>query len=658
VTRALVLALVLAGCNDYPATGAEVCDNGIDDDLNGLIDCVDPACNGVAPCIPQRSWRDAPAVAAPVMTCPSGWRVVTDAAGGADTCDPYPSDGPAMCSVGEAHFPGEPECRPIGHACPTGDFPDDVPSTNVWYVRTGVSGDGTRAHPFATLASAIAAASLTDGLVVVARGTYTFTPPNVPVHIRGACVAGTTLNGFAQEITHALTLEDVTLAHAGTLLPNDDLTMRGVLLDAPPNAGLIAIGPFAVELEDVVIQNVSLPMAVIGMAGEAIGGQGADIRLNRVIIDGAYANGIVVSGGIGSLTASDLVVRNVHVIPNAGAGVGVQATVPLSLSRVLVENVVEAGLIVGSSGTITDLVVRNVANGDGGAGIAILQRATVDARRVLVDGADRIGVAVQAPASATLHDLVVRGTRSATFPRGFGRGVHVDGARVSLDRVSVESSAEIGLVATDLARLTITDVRVRDAGLAGIAVFEAGATDVERAIVESGRGAGLAAVGRGATLIAADVLVSGTSARADGTLGVGVIVQDHAFAQIDHGLVVGSASIGVLALGAQTDLVAGDLSVQQPHASGIAAFDGAQLTLARFAVDDAATCGLVLADPGDVETSLGTLGAPSGICATATDAAVLSAVAASIVYRGGGAFQSTSAPAAPTPFVLPPVLML
>lgn len=29
-----------------PPKVVEICNNGVDDDLNGLIDCADPACNG------------------------------------------------------------------------------------------------------------------------------------------------------------------------------------------------------------------------------------------------------------------------------------------------------------------------------------------------------------------------------------------------------------------------------------------------------------------------------------------------------------------------------------------------------------------------------------------------------------------------------------
>jgi hypothetical protein len=38
-------------CADNDGTNAEICDNGIDDDDDGFIDCEDASCDGAAVCL-------------------------------------------------------------------------------------------------------------------------------------------------------------------------------------------------------------------------------------------------------------------------------------------------------------------------------------------------------------------------------------------------------------------------------------------------------------------------------------------------------------------------------------------------------------------------------------------------------------------------------
>ena len=38
---------------DFYAVGAEICDDGGDNDADGLIDCFDPDCAGIPPCGPE-----------------------------------------------------------------------------------------------------------------------------------------------------------------------------------------------------------------------------------------------------------------------------------------------------------------------------------------------------------------------------------------------------------------------------------------------------------------------------------------------------------------------------------------------------------------------------------------------------------------------------
>ncbi|MGF1465879.1 MAG: hypothetical protein ACFCGT_07070 [Sandaracinaceae bacterium] len=119
---------------------------------------------GVPPIAPPNIARLVEGVPRIAWPCPEGWREVTE--GGVTTCDPYPEGGALECPVGEAHFPGEAGCAPIGRACGDGPFPgvEDLDAATLLYVRADAEpgGDGSEAAPFATL---------TDALKMRARGT-------------------------------------------------------------------------------------------------------------------------------------------------------------------------------------------------------------------------------------------------------------------------------------------------------------------------------------------------------------------------------------------------------------------------------------------------------------------------------------------------------
>ncbi|MGF1469416.1 MAG: hypothetical protein ACFCGT_25125, partial [Sandaracinaceae bacterium] len=130
-----------------------------------------------------------------VWDCPTGWRALAE--GGVATCDPYPEGGALECPDGEAHFPGEAGCAPVGSACGDGPFPavDDLdPGAVVFADRTAPSGgDGERGSPFASLADALDATRSGD-TVVLASGTYAVDrawPDGVS--LRGRCVRETSL---------------------------------------------------------------------------------------------------------------------------------------------------------------------------------------------------------------------------------------------------------------------------------------------------------------------------------------------------------------------------------------------------------------------------------------------------------------------------------
>jgi hypothetical protein len=91
----LLAATLAAGCGsdvsfcsdfDPRPPNCEVCTNGVDDDLDGLVDCADPQCRGAAVCANERA------------------TVMTSTTAGDSTTSTMPGEGtaPATASAGSA----------------------------------------------------------------------------------------------------------------------------------------------------------------------------------------------------------------------------------------------------------------------------------------------------------------------------------------------------------------------------------------------------------------------------------------------------------------------------------------------------------------------------------------------------------------------------
>ncbi len=665
---ALALGLANVGCSlteTYPAADTEVCDNGTDDDLDGATDCADRACNGVAPCAPRYAWAgDAPPVEAPRMTCPSGWRSDTDP-GGITTCDPYPEEGPLGCVSGWAHFSGEPACRPIGRPCATDGWPTDLPGTGVWYVRPGGTGPGTRESPSGSLADALRTAAASGGTVALAAGTYSEGAALVDgtATLRGACAADTLIqvaDGLVAWVAAGatLTIEDVQLHSGGAAVGVQvagHAALRGVLLDGAAGIGLFAYGGTAragLDLEDVVVRNVG-PNAVAGGIGIA-GQTGVDLRLDHVIVEDVQIAGLAVFDALGSVTGRDVVVRRVR------DGLGVLAAVPTTLSSSLIEDVVAYGLALQSSAVLEDVVVRGVApnasTGSDGVGVQSSSAGTLEGQRLVVDDTHQVGLVVVSPAHARLEDVVIRGTRAQRVDGRFGRALVAIASGVEVTRLAIADADDVGVHATEGATLRLADVSVSSARLGGIVCDHGAAIDVRRAVVRDVEGMGLAALGRGATLVADDVLAVDVAARADGSLGYGLVAQDHAFAQLDHVRIEHVDVAGALALGDRATLLLSDAMVRSSASAsvGIGGYDGADVALTRFVVEAGTACGLVATAGTTFETEAGLVRLVSS-AACGDGETMPPGIAAGTRYADSGTSWTSAAPPAPTMIDVPPL---
>ncbi|RLB56646.1 MAG: hypothetical protein DRJ42_02770 [Deltaproteobacteria bacterium] len=230
-------------------------------------------------------WLAAGAPPVGLTPCPDGWREVTGAY--VTECDPYPEAGPEACGPGEAHFPGEPGCRAVGAACPSGDYATVLPSTGeIIYVKAGADpgGEGSRSSPYGSL-SEVSWLTVTAGTTVaLAKGTYAGTLPLQPgAQVIGACARDTIVTGVDAPVLAVVTVNrsgapavvrNLSIADApqigAVVRVGRELTLEGVIIERSRIAGLVAGGSGAVlTLDDVVVRGVR-PEAGTGALGRTL----------------------------------------------------------------------------------------------------------------------------------------------------------------------------------------------------------------------------------------------------------------------------------------------------------------------------------------------------------------------------------------------------
>ncbi|RLB53204.1 MAG: hypothetical protein DRJ42_12575 [Deltaproteobacteria bacterium] len=469
------------GCADEtPVSDGGASDGASDGNADGRVSMAPPDIPWLGEGVP-------PIMLAP---CPPGWREVV--ADGVTECDPYPLEGPATCEAGEAHFPGEPGCRPIGGSCPTGDYASELPTDgSVLYVNaaSAVGGDGSLAAPYRG-PSEIDWIALSPGTTVaIAKGTYEGTlRVKGGVRIVGACVRDTRLTGDTGPAPAVITVlggvgdavvQGLTIgatAQRGLLVEGGGpVTLDGVLIERTTSAGIRAAGDdTSVTLRDVVIRDTQ-PLAGDGTFGRGITLQeGVDLTANRLVIRGNHDTGVFAHGVGTTVALTDAVVRDTQPTAStrtSGRGIGVQSGARLTANRVLVSGNREVGVYTSGAGTdviLTHVVVRDTqplsSDATAGRGISVRSGARLAATGLLVAGNHDIGVHIsRAGAAVTLTDSVIRDTQPRESDGAFGRGINVQfEAELSAMRVLVLRNHEHGAFLSDGAVATMTDVAVRN----------------------------------------------------------------------------------------------------------------------------------------------------------------------------------------------------
>jgi hypothetical protein len=547
---------------------------------------------------PDIPWLDdgVPPIAAPVLTpCPAGWREVpTD---GITTCDPYPADGPAPCPAGQAHFPGEPGCAPIGRACPAGDFAEGLPDDGtVRFVLAGASGgDGSRAAPFGRIADALAVATA-GTTVALGRGRY----PEVVtlrsgVTLAGACPEATVItfrgadprlavvNATSSGVTmRDLSIDDSDRVGISVAGPSADLLLEGVVVRAATANGILADDSGRLRASGLRVHDTRA--AADGESGRALLVQlGATADVTRALFEGNRGGGVFAQHEDTTLSLADVVVRDTQSRERdlgSGRGLGVELGARAEVTRALFERNREVSVFAEDEGTelsLTDVVVRDTEgrerDGGAGRGLGVELGASVQVSRALFERNRELAIFARDGAVLSGSDVVVRDTRGRASDGGLGRGLGAEaGASAEMTRATFERNRDVGVFAQDGGTvLTLTDVSVRDtqpqesdsAFGRGVAVQLGALGHVTRALLERNRDLGVYVVNAGTLLVLADVVVRDTQSQmSDSSFGRGLALQLGAGVEVTRAIFERNRDVGIFATDEGTMLTLTDAVVR------------------------------------------------------------------------------------------------
>ncbi|RLB45720.1 MAG: hypothetical protein DRJ42_29315, partial [Deltaproteobacteria bacterium] len=582
-TRLLVVTLTaLVACGDDPA----VLDGGT---VDGGGD------GGVYVAPPEIPWLEDGVPEIMLAPCPDAWReVVVD---GVTECDPYPVEPQPTCDAGDVHFPGEARCRPIGEACPGGDYAATLPTDgSVVYVNAAAAGggDGTLAGPYAGL-SDIAWSSLSPGTTVaLAKGTYEGT-----VHVRGgvrvvgACVRDTRLTGYTGPIPSVVTalpgvgegvVENLTIGGAvqrGVLVDGGrSLVLEGVLIEGTQETGVLVSDPGTmVTLRDVVIRDTQEQTGVERFGHGIVVVSGAELTATRLVVSRSHEIGILLYGGGTAVTLTDAVIRETAPRESDGTlgrGIDAEDGAALTATRVLIADNHDIGIFVFGDGTaaaLTDVIVRDTqpqrSDGLYGRGVDVEEGGELTATRLVIANNHTTGLyAAQGGTRVTLTDVVIRDTQPNVGDAAGGRGLNVEGeVSLTATRLSIARSHELGAyVAGRLASVILTDTAIRETK--------------QRASDSAG--------GRGLN-VEYGARVEGDRVVIEDSLEFGVLSTDGASVTLRDTAIVGVSRAACVT----------STCPEEPYGHGVAVVSGG-LEFKRFQIHDAATCGIFLAQLGGV----------------------------------------------------------
>ncbi|MDP3236310.1 MAG: right-handed parallel beta-helix repeat-containing protein [Myxococcales bacterium] len=556
--------------------------------------------------------------------CPAGFTPT------ATSCEPVlPS---AACTGATRAALGQTNCVPVGDC--SAPFPP--PAATVFVDADG----GVDATHFRTIAAALSAAPA-GATIAIADGRYAESlKPTRPVKLVGRCPSRVSLvgnPGIELIRTRDVELESLTVRDsilAARLELGASLRLRHVVLEDNLRSGIQALDRGTqVVLDDVVIRGTA-PDPATATFGQGIAmGSAAQLTLTDVELRGNGETALFLNQAGTAATLTRVLVSDTQPRASTGRlgwGIAVQAGASLTATQLVVQDNLGVGILIaqrGSSATLTDTVVRRIAESTDATGAAFgfgvsAQAATLtwtggaieDVTGGLLDVQGTEGV-------ATVRNVTGQRTLAGGAPR-FGVEAR-NGAKVTLERVWLANLTSSGVLALDRSEVTIDHLAV--AGVTGIGLRAQGGRITGTAVdVRNHTEAGALASLTGQLQLSRSVLANAASTTADGGLGLGASASQNSSLTLDECLLDNNLTAGVYVRDpgsrgtvTRSELRGTRLDANGEFGQGVIVESGAKVTMDDVAVSQNHTSGVQVAGAASELTMtrvtvLGTLPLGSG----------------------------------------------
>lgn len=429
-------------------------------------------------CLP--AWKVAPPQ---LSECPAGWKLGrVGAKAQREVCLPA---APNECAEGQRRDLSSAACVAVGGACSGGSEWATPPAgaSEVLYVRTGGTGDGSSAAPLGSIDAAIARASA-GAVVLVAAGTYT-TSARVEkkLSILGACAQATRIAGTAAPLPDVDVEEE--FDGALSVRAGGALTLQSVTLSGERTPLTVLAGASA-TLSDVIVDDIT-PMGIW------VSGDGSNLSVSKSLFRGGrIAKGRTVAPGINAAYGAHADVRDCAFLHSAGRSIGILHGASVELTDVSVSQVdselSHASSPLYAAGSSRLKATRLQISGFFGQAITVRESAAelawvaidhgvsggtnaqtfamfadIDSSLVcsscILRDLQGFGVAAKRsakPIGLQLTDVLIAELAPATD--GSGAGISVDASPTTLERVELLDVPGVG-ISLDAAEGSLTDVR-------------------------------------------------------------------------------------------------------------------------------------------------------------------------------------------------------